>query len=422
VVDAPAPASIKRPAMALTVALAFSQDALYGLVFLSYMNHYLLDVLNTSPALPGYTLALYGGVKLAIHPLAGRLLDRHSPRSLFRAAVLVQAAGLVLVLLVHALWSFLAATCLIAAGSAAIWPLLYETIARTQLVQVHSRVTGIVTFAGDIATGIGLAIGVVAGNFGPWRSAFYVALAIAVLPILGQQMSALDRSPPEHAHAPAPRPEADRHGGVHKPHLAVGGFRDRIQGAAFFALVVFIDYAAVSSLGGVYGAYVRRSLNITLLRTAVLLIPAAAAAGLALLVASRFSRPERRMLELAALFVVSAGGALGLAVAPTAYAAAGAAVFLAAGAGGAGPIIAAAMIEQSGGPSDRGLVIGTLMSIEGLGAVVGPGVTAAVISASGARASLAFIGAVFVLLVPLSYAAWRSSRIAASPDPAQASI
>src|SRR6185312_10707649 len=165
------------------------------------------------------------------------------------------------------------------------------------------------------------------------------------------------------------------------------------------------------SLGGVYGAYVRRSLNITLLRTAVLLIPAAAAAGLALLVASRFSRPERRMLELAALFVVSAGGALGLAVAPTAYAAAG-----------AGPIIAAAMIEQSGGPSDRGLVIGTLMSIEGLGAVVGPGVTAAVISASGARASLAFIGAVFVLLVPLSYAAWRSSRIAASPDPAQASI
>ena len=309
--------------MALTVALAFSQDALYGLVFLSYMNHYLLDVLNTSPALPGYTLALYGGVKLAIHPAAGRLLDRHSPRSLFRAAVAVQGAGLVLVLLVHTLWSFLAATCLIAVGSAAIWPLLYETIARTQLTQVHSRVTGIITFAGDIATGVGLAIGVVAGNFGPWRSAFYIALAIAVLPILGQQMSALDRSPPDHSIAPPPVALPDGHGGVRVPHLAVAGFKDRIHGAAYFALVVFIDYAAVSSLGGVYGAYVRRSLDITLLRTAILLIPAAAAAGLALLLASRFSRPERRMLELAVLFVISAAGALGLAAAPTPYVAAG---------------------------------------------------------------------------------------------------
>ena len=411
--DAPARAraSINRPAMALSIALAFSQDAIYGLVFLSFMNHYLLDVLKTSPGLPGYTLALYGATKLAIHPIAGRILDRRSPRTLFRAAVAMQAGGLVLVLVVHSLWSFLVGACLIAVGSAAIWPLLYETIARTQPPDVHSQATGILTLAGYIATGAGFGVGVLAGNFGPWRSAFYIALALALLPLLGQQMAALDRSPVRRVHQEPPAipvrgqpPPAASH------RNPAASLRARLEGAAIFAVLVFIDYAAITSLAGAYGPYARRSLHITLLHTSLLLIPAAVMALVALLLASRYSRPERRLAELAFFFLLSAAGAFGLAAAPTPWAAAIAATFLAAGAGGSAPIIAASMIEQGGGPADRGLVIGTLMSIEGLGGVVGPGVAAVVISTAGPRAGLLFIGAVFAVLIPLSYAAWRASR------------
>ncbi|MGH2634365.1 MAG: MFS transporter, partial [Tepidiformaceae bacterium] len=386
-IEAPTPASINRPAMALSIALAFSQDAIYGLVFLSYMNHYLLDVLQTSPGLPGYTLALFGAIKLAIHPIAGRMLDRTSPRALFRTAVALQAGGLVLVLLVHALWSFLVATCLIAAGSATIWPLLYEVIARTQSPEVHSHATGILSFAGYIATGVGFALGVVAANFGPWRTAFFFTLALAVVPLAGQHMAALDGAPHQTRAKPtttglAPPTAAGQH---HAPHQ---GLRARLQGAAFFAIIVFIDYAAVASLAGVYGPYVRRTLDITLLRTSLMLIPAAAVALIALLLASRYSRPERRLLEMALFFLISAAGALGLAVAPSPWLAAAAATLLGAGAGGVGPIVAAAMIEQGGGPAGRGLVIGTLMSIEGLGGVLGPALMAVAISVSGPRFGL----------------------------------
>lgn len=404
--EEPAPAAINGPALVLSIALAFSQDAVYGLVFLSYMNHYLLDLLDTAPGLPAYTLALFGALKLIVHPIAGRLLDHTSPRVLFRAATALQVAGLVLVVLVHTLWAFLVATCLLAAGSAVIWPLLYELIARTQRPELHSQATGIITFAGYIATGAGFALGVLATNFGPWRTAFFLTLALVLLPVAGDHMAALDRAP----HQLPPHPVQSRSSPHPRPPRV--SLRARLQSAAFFAVIVFIDYAAVTSLAGVYGPYVRRTLDITLLRTSLMLVPAAAVALLALVVASRYSRPRRRLAEMALCFFISALGALGLAMAPSPWLAAGAATLLAAGAGGVGPIIAAAMIEQGGGPAGRGFVIGTLMSIEGLGGVLGPALMAAAISASGPRLGLGCVAVVFAVLGPLSLIAWRAGHTA----------
>ncbi|MGH2634009.1 MAG: hypothetical protein ACRDG3_11410, partial [Tepidiformaceae bacterium] len=63
-----------------------------------------------------------------------------------------------------------------------------------------------------------------------------------------------------------------------------------------------------------------------------------------------------------------------------------------------------------GGPAGRGLVIGTLMSIEGLGGVLGPALMAVAISLSGPRFGLGGVAIVFAALVPLSYAAWQASK------------
>ena len=387
--------TIDRPALAFSIAMAFSQDAIYGLIFLSYMNHYLLDVLKTSPGLPAYTLAIYGATKLLVHPIAGRVLDRTSPRALFRGAIAVQASGLLVVLAVHTLWAFLGGACLIAAGGAAIWPLLYDTIARTQPTATHSHATGVLTLAGYIATGAGFATGVLLGNFGPRRAPFYLALAMIGALFLGQRMRALDAGTSHPTHAK-----------VHEP----VGLRARIGAAAAFGLVVFVDYAAITSLAGVYGPYVRRSLHITLLHATVLLIPAGIVGLAALMLASRVSRPDRRLAEMAFFYLLSAAGAFGMAWARTPIESAALATLVAAGAGGIGPIIAASMIEQGGGPADRGLVIGALMSIEGLGSVAGPAVAALVIDAVNPRAGMTFIGATFTLLIPLTYLVWRRGR------------
>ena len=77
-----ASAMTNRGALLVVLLLAFGQDAVFALIFLSYMNVYLLNSLHASPGLPGYTLALYGAIKLFVHPVAGKLIDTWSPRSM----------------------------------------------------------------------------------------------------------------------------------------------------------------------------------------------------------------------------------------------------------------------------------------------------------------------------------------------------
>ena len=396
--DEPTPASesVRRPrevlnrrALVVTLAAAFSQDAVYGLIFLSYMNHYLLDVLQASPGLPGYTLALYGGCKLGIHPIAGRLIDRISPRFVFRVSFGIEVLGTLVLIVVHTLGGFLVAAALLAIGSAGIWPLVYDTVGRTQTPAVHSRVTGMLSLSGYIATGVGFAIGVLAGHFSARYAAFIVALALVAAPVVFQGSPALDRVPRIRM-APVQRVS----------------LRSRLAGIAVFGSIIFIDYSAITSLAGVYGPYVRLTLHITLLRTSIMLAPAGAAALLGLFVASRWSRPGRRLIEMCAGFALSAVGAFGLAATSSPWVAAAFAIPLAAGAGGISPIIAASMIEQ-GGQSDRGLVLGTLMSIEGIGAVVGPALMAVIIDLFNPQAGVAAIGITFTMLIPLTFLAFR---------------
>ncbi len=381
---------LNRPALAVTLAFASAQDALYALLFLSYMNHYLLDVLAAPAGLPGYTLALYGATKLISHPLAGRLLDRTSPRTVFRAATVIQAGAVVLLLSVHTLTAFLAAAALLAIGSAAMWPLIYDTVARTQPGNERTRATGALAMFGYVATGSGFAIGVLLADFAPWRAAFIAAGALVAAAALLQGASALDAGGTV-GHAFETQPDRAR------------------RRMAMFGLVIFLDYAAISSLAGIYGPYARLSLDIGLVTTTLLLAPAGAAAIGSLYLASRYSRPEHRLLDMAVLYVVATAGAAVLASTTTPWIAAAGAVPLAAGAGGIGAIVAAAMIDL-GGASGRGFVFGTLMSVEGLGSVAGPALTATITNLFDPRAGVGFIGTIFAALAVLTVVAFLRSR------------
>ncbi len=381
-------AAVNRRALAATVVLAFAQDAIYGFIYLSYMNHYLLGHLHSSGGLPGYTLALYGGTKLLVHPLAGRVLDRTTPRLLLRLSVAAQGAGVALLLGVHALWAFLAASVFMAIGSAAMWPLIYDTVARTQARSVRSEVTGVLALAGYVATGTGFAGGVLLAHLAHWRLAFLAIAVAAAVPLVLQPMRAFD--PGEH---PAER-ERKRRAPI---------FR-QLRQVALFGVIVFVDYAAITSLAAVYGPFTRLTLGLSLLRTTFLLAPAAAAALGMLWLSARFSRPGRRFAEMAALYLLAASGAFALSLASNQWAAMALAPILAAGVGGIGPIVAATMIDQ-GGEGDRGTIIGTLMSVEGVGSVVGPALSALAIDLASPRWGIAFIGLLFAALVPLSLAA-----------------
>lgn len=378
-----------RMGLWLAMLIACVQDGIYAMVFLSYMNHYLLDVLDTSGAFPGVALALYGLCKVGGHPVAGRLLDRTSPRVVYWLAVLLQVCGLLVMLALGSLGGFLAGACLLALGSAAAWPLIYEMVARTQPESEHTGVMSALSIGGYAATGAGFVLGALLARFTPWRVAFLAALVFVALPLIFQGTR------PVSGHSVA---ETD---GRHRM-----PFRERIAAVAVFGAAVLANFAAVSSIAAAYGPYTRRTLGLDLLQTIGVLAPAGVAALAGLWAAARWSRPERRMVELALMAVVAAAGTLVLAAVTQPAVAMLIAIPPATALGAMGPVIAAAVIEYAG-THDRGLVIGTLMAIEGVGGVAGPAITALVIGVLSPAAGFAAIGVMFLGMAALTLVARR---------------
>src|SRR5262245_23241397 len=125
-----APAATNWRALSVAAALAFVQDAVYAMLLLTFMNHYLLDVLEAAPSTPGIALAAYGAVRLATNPAAGWLLDRTGARIVTAVALTAQVAGVACVLVAPGVGSFVVAAGLVGLGAGAMWPLIYDTVAR----------------------------------------------------------------------------------------------------------------------------------------------------------------------------------------------------------------------------------------------------------------------------------------------------
>lgn len=397
---------IARRPLAFIIALGFVQDGLYALIFLSSMNHYLIDVLGESPGLPAFTLALYGGVKLGIHPIAGRLLDRRSPRTVFRVISAIQVAGAATLIVWDTLPGFLVAAVLLAIASAGSWPLVYHTLGRTIAPERRAPAAAAISIGSYVATGAGLGTGSILADFGPEKSAFYVAAALVVIQALLQWAHALD---------PAATYTEAEHEGREAPASAAMQ-RTRL---VLFGAIVLISYSCIASMAGLYGPYARVTLNVTLTAGFALAAPAGVAAALAVFAASRFSRPSRRLGELSLFYALAAAGAFGLAATSTRWAAAASGAPLAAGIGGVTPILDATMVDLGGG-ANRGLVVGTLMSVEGIGSVAGPAAVGAIVTAFDPQAGFALVGGAYALLVAVTAVASRWVRLGVAPQPSPA--
>ena len=397
------PGRVDRRALAPLAVLAFAQDAIYALIFLSFMNHYLLVVVRTSPGVPAYTLALFGGTRLIVHPLAGKLIDATNPRLVLRISVIAQLAAVALLLLVHGIGAFLAATVLLAAGSASIWPLIYETLARTQPADVRSRATGVLAIVGYVGTMVGFLSGVLLGRLVGSHVPFWLTGGFVATAGLAQGARAFS--------------------GARGPQLAeerapTSSGASRAPGLAFFALLMFLDFAAIAALAGVYGPFSRISLGINLLKTTLLLLPAGAAAALSLWIVSRHSKPGRRVRELSALYLIAGAGVIALAASPGPWTALFMAIPLGAGLGGIGPIIAATVVDL-GASENGGTVVGSLLAVEGVGSVVGPLMVGFITDTLSPRAGMGAIGVIFVTLVAVTLV---GNRAGVSADQAVAHV
>jgi DHA2 family lincomycin resistance protein-like MFS transporter len=367
--------------LGVALVLSVTQNAAYALLFLSYMNGYLLEELKAGPGLPGYSLALYGAVVFIANPIAGQLLDRFSPRAVFAAALALQLAAAAVLLLVPTIAGFLAATALLAAGAGGAWPTLYAVLARSLPESVRTRASGILAVAGYLATALGFAAGVLLLQAATRTIAFGVlAVTVAVsAPVM--YSSRLSRG---------------RGGGPDNPDEQSGAPGHSVP---LFGAVVFGYFAVTAALTGAYGPYLIDSQDVSIAEAVPFMLPAGLTALLALLAVTAGHSERTRPRNVAILFGVAAIGAGGVAVANELWVAALAAIPLAAGIGGIGPLVGATMLDIGGTSRRGGLLFGTLMSVEALGAIAGPAVIATVVQFANPRYGMAAIALILGLLV-----------------------
>jgi predicted MFS family arabinose efflux permease len=374
-----------RRALVVVAVLAFSHDTLFGYVFLSSMNHYLLDVLHAGAGLPAFAIGLTGVAAVLVQPLAGFILDRATPRTFLLGIVATEAAGLVLILSLANAAGFLAGAGLVAVGISAIWPLAFAVLRKTQPEDSRAFAALVLTVAGFAGTSFGLAAGIAVSSVLGWQPTFFIAavpIGVSALTLLSPVLS--DRSRSE---VPEEVPPAMNH-------------------VVLLGCLILVNHAAVASLLGLYGPFFRRTLGVSLGAGVMLLLPAGGVALLSLAATSRRSTKNRRMTEIAVLFVVAAVGALLVALSPSPLIAAIAAPLLLAGLASVEPVLNAAIIDAGGGATP-GRTFGALLTFQQAGVIVGPAAVGLVSQVSTPRWGLA--GTALVLSVGAAIAFSRRS-------------
>ena len=369
-----------RRALGVALVLSVTQNAAYALIFLSYMNGYLLEELRAGPSLPGYSLALFSGVVFFANPIAGRLLDTFAPRTVFAAALALQLTAALLLLLVPTIAGFLAATVFFAAGTGGAWPTFYAVLAHSLPESVRTRASGILAVAGYLATALGLTTGV-----------FLLEAETSVI-AFGVLAGIISVSAPVMFSGPFMAREG------HASDSA-GGAPVASHNVGLFGAVLF-GYCAVSAaLAGEYGPYLIDSQDVSIAEAVPFMVPAGLTALLALLAVTAVHSDRTRPRNVAILFGVAALGAAGVAMAGELWVSALAAIPLAAGVGGVGPLVGATLLDIGGASRRGGLLFGTFMSIEALGAIAGPAVIATVVQFANPRYGMAAIALFLGLLV-----------------------
>jgi MFS family permease len=366
--------------------LVFVIDALFAFVFLIALQSYFQPQRMAGTAVPGLALALFGAGKLASQYVAGRHSDAGGARAALQLALLAIAGSFAILLFAEpAPVLVIPAALAYGVGSATVWPALYV---EAQALPVESRAQ--LASAMTLTTGAGLAAALALGAILPSDLRFSLALGGGGLLLVVAFIATLG--------VPERRMTAETTTRVSAGLLAS-------PPALLVGATYFFEAAAIGALLSIFRTVGLQVLHVSLRQETLLLLPACACFGAGVLVAGVAGESIGRARLLA----------LGLGLAGVAFLGAGQAsgreialVSLCAGGFGLGmslPMTTAAALDAA--RSLPGTTFGFVLTLEGLGHVAGPALSAGL---ANVDATLALAG---VLLLAACAAALGLSRVQA---------
>ncbi len=355
-----------RPVIELAITV-FLWQASTGVFLLSLVQQYLPQHLEASAAFPGYALAIYAAGRFLLQAPAGWLADRLGRRRTLTLGIALSLPSVYLMLQVQDAFSFLAFSGLYGVGSAAIWPAIMAYVGDTHQPAVRGRTLNLLNLSQLVGLGIGTMVGTTLLDLISYQAAFAACLGFSALALAFAYRG---------ARKSGRRPEANT-----EPQEGTVGLGRRLLSPRVLLLA---GIALLLSIGTtvqapVVGAYTDQVLDTKLYVLGLMLLGPAAAAALLLVrfghLADRFGRqlPLIAGLGVASLcyFALSQTTHPLLAVYLVVLAGLGYAVSI--------PAWGAAALDASEFGS-RGLMLGVLATVQGVGGAAGQaigGVTSA---------------------------------------------
>jgi MFS family permease len=374
-----------------------------GVFLLSLVQQYLPHELDAHAAFPGYALAIYAAARFLLQTPAGWLADRLGRRRTLTAGIAICLPSVLLMQQVQDPTSFLAFSGLYGAGSAAIWPSIMAYVGDTGEPAVRGRTLNILNLSQLVGLGIGTMAGVTLTDYISYQAAFIACLAFNALALAFAYRGAREGGSAVARERGAPARRVLRK--LLSPHVLL---------LAVIALLLSIGTTIQAPVVGTYASEVLET-KMTVLGL-MLLVPA----PLAFLVALRLGRLTDKMSRQVALV-----GGLGVAalcyfalsqtsdpiLAVNLVIIAGLAYAVSIPAWGAAALDA----TELGG---RGLILGALATVQGVGGVAGQVVGGVTNAAWGPVAPFKVGALVLVAALLLAAMYLREHRLAPAPTAA----